>query len=342
MEKKDLTKRLTELLKEIKYDVPENFYDGEKDGAESFVADHQFHIIEAADMSRFTSFRAGGKARALIEVENKEQLKAVLRFADEENIPHLLIGNGSNTLFKDSGYDGLVIKLGDCFGYTGIESDGHKKAALDQPGEKVLVSCGASMLMSTVAVFMREEGITGFEFAGGIPGSIGGAMFMNAGAYGGEMKDIVASVHAVSPDGIEEKDFTNEEMQFGYRSSILQQNGWIATDVTFSLTTGNKEEIAAQMKDLNARRNAKQPVNYPSAGSTFKRPEGYFAGKLIEDAGLKGLTVGGAQVSTLHSGFVINKGGATATDILQLIALVQNTVYDKFGVMLEPEVRIIG
>ena len=198
------------------------------------------------------------------------------------------------------------------------------------------------MLLSTVAVFMREEGITGFEFASGIPGSIGGAIFMNAGAYGGEMKDIVASVHAVSPDGRDEKDFTNEEMQFGYRSSILQQNGWIATDVTFNLTTGNKEEIAAQMKDLNARRNAKQPVNYPSAGSTFKRPEGYFAGKLIEDAGLKGLTVGGAQVSTLHSGFVINKGGASATDILQLIALVQNTVYDKFGVMLEPEVRIIG
>ena len=293
-------------------------------------------------MSKYTSFRAGGKACALVEVENKEQLKALLRFADEENIPHLLIGNGSNTLFKDSGYDGLVIKLGEGFGYTGIESEDHKKAALSQTGEKVLVSCGASMLMSTVAVFMREEGITGFEFAGGIPGSIGGAMFMNAGAYGGEMKDIVASVHAVSPDGREEKDFTNEEMQFGYRSSILQQNGWIATDVTFNLTTGNKEEIAAQMKELAAKRNAKQPVNYPSAGSTFKRPEGYFAGKLIEDAGLKGLAVGGAQVSTLHSGFVINKGGATATDILQLIALVQNTVYDKFGVMLEPEVRIIG
>ena len=323
MEKKDLTKRLTELLTETQ-------------------SSDKLSVIEDADMSKYTSFRAGGKACALVEVENKEQLKALLRFADEENIPHLLIGNGSNTLFKDSGYDGLVIKLGEGFGYTGIESEDHKKAALSQTGEKVLVSCGASMLMSTVAVFMREEGITGFEFAGGIPGSIGGAMFMNAGAYGGEMKDIVASVHAVSPDGREEKDFTNEEMQFGYRSSILQQNGWIATDVTFNLTTGNKDEIAAQMKDLNARRNAKQPVNYPSAGSTFKRPEGYFAGKLIEDAGLKGLTVGGAQVSTLHSGFVINRGGATAADILQLIALVQNTVYDKFGVMLEPEVRIIG
>ena len=280
-------------------------------------------------MSKYTSFRAGGKAAALVEVENKEQLKAVLRFADEENIPHLLIGNGSNTLFKDSGYQGLVIKLGDYFNYLAEESD-------------TRLRIGASMLLSTAAKMALEESLTGMEFASGIPGSIGGAIFMNAGAYGGEMKDIVASVHAVSPDGRDEKDFTNEEMQFGYRSSILQQNGWIATDVTFNLTTGNKEEIAAQMKDLNARRNAKQPVNYPSAGSTFKRPEGCFAGKLIEDAGLKGLTVGGAQVSTLHSGFVINKGGASATDILQLIALVQNTVYDKFGVMLEPEVRIIG
>ena len=280
-------------------------------------------------MSKYTSFRAGGKVAALVEVENKEQLKAVLRFADEENIPHLLIGNGSNTLFKDSGYQGLVIKLGDYFNYLAEESD-------------TRLRIGASMLLSTAAKMALEESLTGMEFASGIPGSIGGAIFMNAGAYGGEMKDIVASVHAVSPDGRDEKDFTNEEMQFGYRSSILQQNGWIATDVTFNLTTGNKEEIAAQMKDLNARRNAKQPVNYPSAGSTFKRPEGYFAGKLIEDAGLKGLTVGGAQVSTLHSGFVINKGGASATDILQLIALVQNTVYDKFGVMLEPEVRIIG
>lgn len=342
MEKKDLIRKLTELLKEIKYDMPENFYDGEGEDGGLFVVDHQFRIIEDADMSKYTSFRAGGKARALVEVENKEQLKAVLQFADEENIPHLLLGNGSNTLFKDSGYEGLVIRLGDCFGYTGIESDDHKKAALDRPGEKVLVSCGASMLLSTVAMFMREEGISGMEFASGIPGSIGGAIFMNAGAYGGEMKDIVASVHAVSPDGSEERDFTNEEMEFGYRHSALQENGWIVTDVTFNLAAGNKAEIAAVMKDLNARRNAKQPVNYPSAGSTFKRPEGYFAGKLIEDAGLKGLTVGGAQVSTLHSGFVINIGGATATDILQLIALVQNTVYDKFGVMLEPEVRIIG
>ena len=254
-----------------------------------------------------------------------------MQFAGEENIPHILLGNGSNTLFADSGYNGLVIKLG----------RGFANMAFDL-GERATVGCGASMLLSKAAALMSDQGIAGFEFASGIPGSIGGAVFMNAGAYGGEMKDIVASVHAVSPDGKEEKDFAGEEMNFGYRRSILQDNGWIATDVTFNLPLGNVEEISAKMKDLNARRNAKQPVNYPSAGSTFKRPEGYFAGKLIEDAGLKGLTVGGAQVSTLHSGFIINKGGATATDILQLIALVQNTVYDKFGVMLEPEVRIIG
>ena len=306
MEKKELIKRLRELLKTSS-------------------------IVEDADMSGYTSFRAGGKAMALVEVENKEQLKAALQFADEENIPHILLGNGSNTLFADSGYNGLVIKLG----------RGFANMAFDL-GERATVGCGASMLLSKAAALMSDQGIAGFEFASGIPGSIGGAVFMNAGAYGGEMKDIVASVHAVSPDGKEEKDFAGEEMNFGYRRSILQDNGWIATDVTFNLTSGNVEEISAKMKDLNARRNAKQPVNYPSAGSTFKRPEGYFAGKLIEDAGLKGITVGGAQVSTLHSGFIINKGGATATDILQLIALVQNTVYDKFGVMLEPEVRIIG
>ena len=306
MEKKELIKRLRELLKTSS-------------------------IVEDADMSGYTSFRAGGKAMALVEVENKAQLKAALQFADEANIPHILLGNGSNTLFADSGYNGLVIKLGR--GFANMVFD---------LGERATVGCGASMLLSKAAALMSDQGITGFEFASGIPGSIGGAVFMNAGAYGGEMKDIVASVHAVSPDGRQEKDFSGEEMNFGYRRSILQDNGWIATDVTFNLTSGNVEEISAKMKDLNARRNAKQPVNYPSAGSTFKRPEGYFAGKLIEDAGLKGLTVGGAQVSTLHSGFIINKGGATATDSLQLIALVQNTVYDKFGVMLEPEVRIIG
>lgn len=295
------------------------------------------NCTEDADMSKYTSFRAGGKALALVEVENKEQLKAVLRFAEEENLPHLLMGNGSNTLFKDSGYEGLVIKLGEGFGHVEI---GGSSRWLD--GKECEIVCGASILMSKLARILQINGLAGFEFASGIPGSLGGAVFMNAGAYGGEMKDIVKTVKAVSPDGLTERIFTNEEINFAYRSSLFQQNGYIATEVTLSLTKGDRDEIAARMKELAEKRNSKQPVNYPSAGSTFKRPEGYFAGKLIEDAGLKGLTVGGAQVSTLHSGFIINQGGATATDILQLIALVQNTVYDKFGVMLEPEVRIIG
>ena len=165
---------------------------------------------------------------------------------------------------------------------------------------------------------------------------------MNAGAYGGEMKQVVKSVRAIAPDGGAERVFSSEEMDFGYRHSVLAENGYIAVEAVISLEKGDKEKIAAKMKDLTARRNSKQPVNYPSAGSTFKRPEGYFAGKLIEDAGLKGVSVGGAQVSVLHSGFIINKGNASASDILDLITLVQNRVYDQSGVMLYPEVRIIG
>ena len=195
--------------------------------------------------------------------------------------------------------------------------------------------------MSTLAKQLMNAGLSGFEFASGIPGSLGGGLFMNAGAYGGELKDIVKGVLAVSPDGSCTRVFTNEEMQFAYRHSILQENGYIAVAASLTLAKDEPAKIAERMRELAQKRNSKQPVQYPSAGSTFKRPEGYFAGKLIEDAGLKGVSVGGAQVSTLHSGFVINRGGATATDILQLMALIQNTVYDKFGVKLEPEVRII-
>lgn len=165
---------------------------------------------------------------------------------------------------------------------------------------------------------------------------------MNAGAYGGEMKQVVKSVKAVSADGFEERIFSNEEMKFGYRHSVLSENGYIAVEAVLDMKKGNREEIAERMRELAARRNSKQPVNYPSAGSTFKRPVGHFAGKLIEEAGLKGVAVGGAEVSSLHSGFIINKGGATATDILDLITLVQNRVYDESGIMLEPEVRIMG
>jgi len=293
----------------------------------------KLNVIENAPMSKYTSFKAGGAAACLVEVQSVEELKEVLQLVAENNIPHMMLGNGSNILFKDSGYEGVVIKL---------SQESFSEVVFEECGDKCKVTCGTGILLSTLARMLLEKSLTGFEFASGIPGSLGGAVFMNAGAYGGELKDVVTSVKVVSPDGREEKVFSAEEMDFGYRHSALEENGYIAVEVTFEFAKGDKEEISATMKDLMQKRNSKQPVNYPSAGSTFKRPTGYFAGKLIEDAGLKGTSVGGAEVSTLHSGFVINKGGATATDILELISLIQNRVYDKFGVMLEPEVRIIG
>ena len=280
-------------------------------------------------LSDHISFKVGGPCPLLIEPKNENQLKDIITEIRKENIPFAVLGNGTNVLVSDGGIDKVIVKIGD------------EMTRLSLEGEDV-ISCSAGTKVVTLCKFALENSLSGLEFAYGIPGTCGGAVFMNAGAYGGEMKDIVRGVQAVSPDGRRTKVFSHDELDFGYRHSALQDNGWIATKVMLDMTAGDKSDIAAVMKDLNARRNAKQPVNYPSAGSTFKRPEGYFAGKLIEDAGLRGLTVGGAQVSTLHSGFIINKEGATATDILQLISLVQNTVYDKFGVMLEPEVRIIG
>jgi UDP-N-acetylmuramate dehydrogenase len=196
--------------------------------------------------------------------------------------------------------------------------------------------------MSVVAKIALRESMTGFEPLSGIPGSLGGAVFMNAGAYDGEMKDVVEYVDIVTRDGGEVKRVKGEDMDFSYRHSILEESGDVAVSVKLKMPKGDRDAIAAKMQELMKRRNEKQPVQYPSAGSFFKRPTGYFAGKLVQDAGLKGLTVGGAQVSELHSGFVINIGDATATDIIDLMHLVQNTVYDKFGVKLEPEVRIIG
>ena len=287
----------------------------------------QIEIEENADMAQHTSFKAGGRAAALVTVRSIEALKAVLQIMTKLEVPHIFLGNGSNVLFRDEGYGGAVIKMAD-FGKLYL-----------QPEDTV--RCEAGIYMSTLAKQLMNAGLSGFEFASGIPGSLGGGLFMNAGAYGGELKDIVKGVLAVSPDGSCTRVFTNEEMQFSYRHSVLQENGYIAVAASLKLAKDEPDKIAERMRELAQKRNSKQPVQYPSAGSTFKRPEGYFAGKLIEDAGLKGVSVGGAQVSTLHSGFVINRGGATATDILQLMALIQNTVYDKFGVKLEPEVRII-
>ena len=284
--------------------------------------------IQNADMREYTSFKAGGKARRLVICVNRQELSEVLQELSEGSMPFVLLGNGSNTLFKDTGYSGTVIRLGEEF--SGIRIDGTE------------VCCGSDVLLSGAARQILEAELTGFEFASGIPGSVGGALFMNAGAYGGEMKDIVTCAEVMSRDGKVVRIVPAEDMDLSYRHSIFQSTGEIILSVTYDLERGDREEISGKMKDLARRRNEKQPVRYPSAGSTFKRPEGYFAGKLIQDAGLKGLAVGGAQVSELHAGFIINKGGATATDILQLMSLVQNTVWDQFGVRLEPEVRIIG
>ena len=292
------------------------------------------NITENASMAEECSFKAGGRVGAFIKIKDTEELRGVLRFMTEENIPHLILGNGSNTLFSDGDHDIAVIKLDE-------ESEFFNYMRRTEEGDDVIMEFGASMLLSVASKMAAEDSLAGMEGLSGIPGSVGGAVFMNAGAYGYETKDVLISAHAVSADGREERDFFPEEMGLGYRHSAFMENGFIITSATFKLKRDKKEDIKARMADFTERRVTKQPLRYPSAGSTFKRPEGYFAGKLIEDSGLKGLTVGGAQVSELHAGFVINKGGATATDILQLIHLVQDVVYDKFGVRLEPEVRII-
>ena len=285
-------------------------------------------IMKNVDMSRYTTFRAGGKADEMVIPETAEELVEALNEIKEKKIPYIMLGNGSNTLVTDGGFHGTVIKLGERF--NSIQVNGSS------------VSCGSGALMSSVAKAALAADLAGFEFASGIPGSIGGAVFMNAGAYGGEMKDIVVSATVIDGVGGDLQERLVDDMDLSYRHSAFQNSGDIITQVNLCLTKGEHSDIAERMRELAEKRNSKQPVQYPSAGSFFKRPEGYFAGKLVQDAGLKGLTVGGAQVSELHSGFIINRGGATATDIIQLMHLVQNTVYDKFGVKLEPEVRIIG
>lgn len=285
-------------------------------------------IIENADMSQYTSFKAGGKADLLVEPANEGQLIHALNVLRQEKANYMVLGNGSNVLVKDGGYRGVIVRIGTSLSKIDIEDD--------------TLTCGAGALLSVVARVALNEELTGFEFASGIPGSIGGAVFMNAGAYGGEMKHIVESARIFEVKTGVIKEVTVDELDLSYRHSAIQATGDVVLSVKIRLQKGEREAISAQMKELREKRNTKQPVQYPSAGSFFKRPEGYFAGKLVQDAGLKGVSVGGAQVSELHSGFVINTGNATATDICQLMVLVQNTVYDKFGVKMEPEVRIIG
>lgn len=286
------------------------------------------YITKDADMAKYTSFRAGGCADVLVEPQNVDELKGILTLLNDEECPHMVLGNGSNVLVRDGGYHGIIIKMGKAFDYIRVD--------------KERLICGCGTLMAVVAKTALQESLTGFEFASGIPGSIGGAVFMNAGAYGGEVAHVLDRAHIVSSDGKRDYYLNCEELELGYRHSILEENGDIVIEAELVLGKGDRKTIKSQMDELRSKRNAKQPVQYPSAGSTFKRPEGYFAGKLIQDAGCKGLQVGGAQVSELHSGFVINKDKATATDILQLMEIVQAKVLNDFGVQLEPEVRIIG
>ncbi|MBK5246446.1 MAG: UDP-N-acetylmuramate dehydrogenase [Peptostreptococcaceae bacterium] len=281
-------------------------------------------------MKEYTSFKAGGRASMLVLPKNTEELKRVLKIVAISKKEFLVMGNGSNILVRDGGFDGIIIKLG----------EGFNQITVNKEDQTLMV--GASALLSRVARETVEAELTGFEFASGIPGSMGGALFMNAGAYGWEMSQIVREARVISRDGSREYTLLNDKMELGYRSSIFEKTGDIIISVKLKLDTGEKEKISETMKNLTARRNEKQPMNFPSAGSFFKRPEGNYAGKLIEEAGLKGLMVGDARVSPLHAGFIINTGNAKAKDIISLMKLVQSTVYDKTGIKLEPEVRIIG
>ena len=284
-------------------------------------------VLVNEPMSSHTTFRIGGPADYFVMPTKTEEVAAIIKICKEENVPYFILGNGSNLLIGDKGFRGVIIQLYKMF--DGIQVEG------------TVVTARAGAMLIRVAKEAGKAGLTGLEFASGIPGTIGGAMVMNAGAYGGEMKDVVTSVTVLTRDG-EVKVLNGPEMKFRYRGSVVEEEGYIVLEATMELKEGNIEEIQARMDELSVQRKTKQPIEYPSAGSTFKRPEGYFAGKLIQDAGLRGYQVGGAQVSEKHCGFVINAGGATAADVMQLMQDVSDKVYAQFGVTLEPEVKRIG
>lgn len=285
------------------------------------------NVKQQEPMSRHTTFRIGGPADFYLCPHSTKEVQEIVEICKEEKLPYFVLGNGSNLLVSDKGYRGVVIQLWKNFSDITVKD--------------CCIQAKAGALLSKVAAEALEAGLTGMEFASGIPGTIGGAAFMNAGAYGGEMKDIIKSVKVLDTQG-EARVLPKEELKMGYRTSIVKEKGYTVLSVELELTRGNQEEIRNTMEDLKERRTSKQPLEMPSAGSTFKRPEGYFAGKLIMDSGLRGFSVGGAQVSEKHCGFVVNKGGATAMDVLNLIREVQRRVKEQFGVDLETEVRFLG
>lgn len=285
-------------------------------------------VLEHEPMARHTTMRVGGPAEILFSPASEGELLFAVREAKRAGAPFRIIGNGSNLLVLDGGLPGLTIRLGEAFSKISVD------------GNQIRAQAGA--LLSRVAAAARDASLTGLEFASGIPGSAGGGMAMNAGAYGGQLSDVFEGCRALDPETGIISALGPAEMALGYRESAALSRGLIVTEAAFRLTAGDRSAIQAKMDDLSARRREKQPLNLPSAGSTFKRPEGYFAGALIEQAGLKGLRVGGACVSEKHAGFVVNDRNATARDVLDLIRLVQARVFEHSGVRLETEVRILG
>lgn len=285
------------------------------------------NVFTKEPMSRHTTFRAGGPADFFVTPEKEGQVRKTLSLLKEAQVPHYIMGNGSNLLVGDRGYRGVILQI--CKKMNRIRI------------QDTVIQAQAGALLSKIAAEAQAKGLTGFEFASGIPGSLGGAVMMNAGAYGGEMKQVLIQAQILNASG-EIEDVLAEEMELGYRSSVFSRNGGVILSASIQLEPGDPSAIQSRMEELKFLRTSKQPLEYPSAGSTFKRPEGYFAGKLIQDAGLRGFQVGGAQVSEKHCGFVINKDQASAMDIRSLMEQVSEKVYTRFGVRLEPEVKLIG
>lgn len=291
-----------------------------------FLESENIEYRQNEPMRAHTTFKIGGEADIFIIPASPAALISAVKKCAELEIPYFILGNGSNLLVSDGGIEGAVISLS---GINGVSAEGEK------------ITCGAGAMLSSVCLKALSLSLTGLEFAYGIPGTAGGALYMNAGAYGGQMADVIESAECLTAAG-DIKTLKKEDMRLGYRSSIFKKGGLIIISLTLALKKGDKAEIKAEMDELLNRRKQKQPLEYPSAGSTFKRPKGYFAGALIEKNGLKGLTVGGAQVSEKHAGFVINHGGATAADVKALIGKIQKKVFENDGVMLEPEVIFTG
>ena len=284
-------------------------------------------VLENEPLSKYTTFKIGGPAALMVTVSNAAQLSKLYALCTKLDVNCFVLGNGSNLLVSDDGYDGVVFRL---------DGDFKEMSSLDER----TVKCGSAVTLAKLSKFALDHSLSGLEFAWGIPGSVGGAAFMNAGAYGGEMKDVIESVSYIAPDGtIGTK--SAQELDLSYRHSVFSDKPGIITSVTVKLSHGDKTVIRAQMDDFMERRRSKQPLEFPSAGSVFKRPVGFYAGGLIEECGLKGKQIGGAQVSEKHAGFIINKGGATCSDVLELVRYIQDTVRTEKGVELECEIRRI-